>query len=219
MNCYLCDQAMRHEPTWRSLFFNDMVESVCVACKAEFIKVPEPSCRICGHPNVELCCDCLEWEHTEFAGMIQSGSSLYLYNEAMKTYLHQYKFLQDVILADVFARELHEALHRSKAILVPIPMNAGKLKKRTFSQVDELLIAANLPYLHLLTKTEQVQGKKNRLERLESDKLFEWNGKAVPDNLVLIDDLYATGTTMRHAAKELILAGAKEIHLFTLIRA
>lgn len=219
MNCYLCDQTMWYEPTWRSLFFNDIVESVCTACKAEFCKVPETSCSICGQPGVEMCNDCSEWEKTEFAGMIHSGKSLYLYNEAMKSYLHQYKFLQDVVLAKVFAKDIHEALYRSETILVPIPMNAEKLKKRTFSQVDELLLAANLPYIHLLTKTAQVQGKKNRLERLESEKIFEWNGREVPNNIMLIDDLYATGTTMRHAAKELVMAGAKEVRLLTLIRA
>ncbi len=219
MNCFLCDQAMRHEPTWRSLFFNDIAEVVCSVCRAEFCKVPETSCKVCGQPGVDMCHDCSDWERTEFAGMIHSGKSLYLYNEAMRSYLHQYKFLQDVILAKVFASDIHEALSQTDAVLVPIPMNVEKLKRRTFSQVDELLTAANLPYQHFLTKSEQIQGKRNRVERLESEKIFEWNGKEVPDNIILIDDLYATGTTLRHAAKELKMAGAKDIRLFTLIRA
>lgn len=219
MNCHLCDLPIWHDPTWRSLFFRDSINPICAVCKAKFCKVPEVSCKICGYPFVDLCGGCSDWERTEFGGIIHSGQSLYLYNEAMKTYLHQYKFLGDVVLAEVFAQDIHNALRRSDGILVPIPMNAEKLKKRTFSQVDELLVAANLPYLHLLTKTSQVQGKKNRQERLDSAKLFEWNGTEVPSSILLIDDLYATGTTMRHAAKELAKAGAKEIRLFNLIRA
>lgn len=137
----------------------------------------------------------------------------------MKTFLHQYKFLQDVVLSEVFASDISEELRQSDAMLVPIPMNTEKLKTRTFSQVDELLLSAGLPFTHLLSKTDQVQGKKNRQERLETTKLFEWNGNEIPDKIILIDDLYATGTTMRHAAKELKMAGAGEIKLFTLIRA
>lgn len=210
---------MRHEPTWRSLFFRDIAETACPSCKAEFCRVPTACCGICGLPGERLCRDCSEWERTEFAGLVHSGKSLYVYNEAMKTYLHQYKFLQDVVLSEVFASDINEALRHSGATLVPIPMNADKLKKRTFSQVDELLRSAGLPFTHLLSKTDQVQGKKNRQERLESAKLFEWNGSEIPAKIMLIDDLYATGTTMRHAAKELKMAGADEIGLFTLIRA
>ena len=210
---------MRHEPTWRSLFFRDFSETACPSCKAEFCRVPKDGCNICGLPGGGICRDCSEWEKTEFAGLVHSGKSLYVYNDAMKTYLHQYKFLQDVVLSEVFSGEINEALCKVDAILVPIPMNTEKLKQRTFSQVDELLASAGLPFTHLLSKTAQVQGKKSRQERLESTKLFEWNGKPIPDKIILIDDLYATGTTMRHAAKELKMAGAGEIKLFTLIRA
>lgn len=210
---------MRHEPNWRSLFFRDLAETACPSCKAEFSKVPKACCGICGHPGDGICRDCNDWEKTEFAGLVHSGKSLYLYNEAMKTFLHQYKFLQDVVLSEVFASDINEALRQSDAMLVPIPMNTEKLKKRTFSQVDELLLSAGLPFTHLLSKTDQVQGTKNRQERLETTKLFEWNGNEISDKIMLIDDLYATGTTMRHAAKELKIAGAREIKLFTLIRA
>ena len=210
---------MRHEPTWRSLFFRDFAETVCPSCKAQFCRVPKACCGICGLPGDGICRDCSLWERTEFAGLVHSGKSLYLYNEAMKTFLHQYKFLQDVVLSEVFAGDINEALHHSDAMLVPIPMNTEKLKKRTFSQVDELLASAGLPFTHLLSKTDQVQGKKSRQERLESTKLFEWNGNKIPNKIILIDDLYATGTPMRHAAKELKGAGAGEIELFTLIRA
>lgn len=210
---------MRHEPTWRSLFFRDLAETACPSCKAEFSRVPKACCGICGLPGDGICQDCSDWEKTEFAGLVHSGKSLYLYNEAMKTFLHQYKFLQDVVLSEVFASDINEALRQSTAMLVPIPMNTEKLKTRTFSQVDELLLSAGLPFTHLLSKTDQVQGKKNRQERLETTKLFEWNGNEIPDKIILIDDLYATGTTMRHAAKELKMAGANEIKLFTLIRA
>jgi competence protein ComFC len=37
-------------------------------------------------------------------------------------------------------------------------------------------------------------------------------------SILIIDDIYTTGTTLRHAAKALITAGAKEVSSITLAR-
>lgn len=166
-----------------------------------------------------MCTDCSQWETTAYAGLIQSGRSLYQYNPAMKKFLHQYKFMQDIILAEVFASEIHKALKKTKAVIVPIPMHPEKLKLRTFPQVERLLDAAGIPYQQFLEKSEEVQGTKTRAERLAAETLFLWNGEKVPEKVLIVDDLYTTGTTMRHAAKVLQQHGAKEISCFTLIRA
>lgn len=218
MNCYICDSKLLFTPTWRTLFSNEIGEVVCGNCKSGFEKIEGQACEKCGLPGEALCEDCRYWETTEYGGVIDFGSSLYSYNEAMQDFFHQYKFLQDVALAEVFAADIQEAFRKVKTAIVPIPMNAGKLKERTFPQVDCLLDAAELPYKHLLIKNEDVQGKKTKSERMASAALFQWNGKSVPEKVILVDDLYATGTTIRHAAKVLKRAGAKEVGSFTLIR-
>ncbi|TWT28449.1 ComF family protein [Planomicrobium sp. CPCC 101110] len=136
----------------------------------------------------------------------------------MKDFLHQYKFLQDIVLSEVFARQLRDELGKTKAAIVPIPMHPDKLEERTFSQIDCMLEAAGLRYSQYLTKSEQVQGKKTKKERMSAPDLFHWNGKNVPRKILLVDDLYTTGTTLRHAAKELKKAGAEEISFLALIR-
>ncbi|ANU27726.1 competence protein ComF [Planococcus versutus] len=137
----------------------------------------------------------------------------------MKEYLHRYKFLQDVILSEVFASVLKEELQKQKSIIVPIPMNDEKLKLRTFSQVDRLLDAASIPYTHLLGKNRVALGGKSKAERIEMQNVFWWNEKQVPKKILLFDDLYTTGSTLRMAAKVLKDKGAKEIKIVTLIRA
>ncbi|WKA52979.1 phosphoribosyltransferase family protein [Planococcus liqunii] len=97
-------------------------------------------------------------------------------------------------------------------------MHAGKLIERTFPQVDRLLDAAEINYRHFLIKRDSVQGTKTKKERMAVENLFTWNGETVPKKLVLVDDLYTTGTTLRHAAKTLKDAGAEEIRIWTLIR-
>ncbi|QHJ72414.1 ComF family protein [Planococcus halotolerans] len=137
----------------------------------------------------------------------------------MKDYFHQFKFLQDVVLAEVFAEELVKAVRKTKAAAVPIPMNPVKLRKRTFAQVDSILEAGGADYVHLLQKNEEVQGEKNKGERISTRGLFTLNGNSVPKNIVLVDDMYTTGTTLRLAAKILKEAGAETVAFVALIRA
>lgn len=218
MNCYLCENRLDLKPSWRDLFFVDPEESICVNCRTRFEKNGN-GCRICGADGSEMCRECSHWETTGFRGVIDSGNCLYAYNEAMKDYFHQFKFLQDVVLAEVFAEELADAVRKTKAIAVPIPMNQTKLKKRTFAQVDSMLDAGRVDYIHLLEKNEEVQGEKTKEERMVTRGLFTLNGKPVPKNIVLVDDMYTTGTTLRLAAKLLKEAGAETVKFVALIRA
>ncbi|RLQ93059.1 ComF family protein [Planomicrobium sp. Y74] len=137
----------------------------------------------------------------------------------MKDYFHQFKFLQDVVLAEVFSEELVKAVRKTKGVAVPIPMNPVKLRKRTFAQVDSMLEAGGADYVHLLQKNEEIQGEKTKEERISTRGIFTWNGNSVPKNIVLVDDMYTTGTTLRLAAEILKEAGAETVTFVALIRA
>src|SRR5690606_7620346 len=100
--------------------------------------------------------------------------SLFHYNEAMKDYLHRYKFLHDILLAKVFNKIIHEQLKDETRIIIPIPMHPQNLKLRTFAHVDELLKAANISFAYHLTKlSKEQQSLKTREERLKTPQLFE----------------------------------------------
>ncbi|UXJ69531.1 ComF family protein [Lysinibacillus fusiformis] len=150
----------------------------------------------------------------------QSVTALYQYNEAMKDYLHQFKFLQDVALAKVFRQELYARFNKEKAMILPIPMHPLKQQERTFSHTNELLKAANIPYIQLLEKTTtETQGSKNREQRLRAAPLFRLKEGANVEHkdYLLFDDIKTTGTTLQHAADVLMQAGAKNVQYFTLI--
>ena len=60
-----------------------------------------------------------------------------------------------------------------KATIVPIPMHPEKKIERTFAHIDELLKSANIPFTHLLEKTEtEAMGEKSKQQRLAMDPLF-----------------------------------------------
>ena len=189
-------------------------------------------CLLCGAPLIEqvswltliqrfgaTICPTCEQKFSPVSNEQSDHRSLYHYNEAMKDYLHRYKFMGDVVLAKVFQKQLYDVFKREQRIVVPIPMHPQKLVERTFSHIDELLIAAKIPYKHLLEKTTtDNQSKKSREERINTPQLFRVIRKIDPKHYVVFDDIYTTGTTIDHAKRALLEAGAKTVASVTLIR-
>lgn len=149
-----------------------------------------------------------------------SSTALYQYNDHMKDFLHQFKFLQDVALAKVFRQELYTRFKKEKATILPIPMHPLKQQERTFSHTEELLKAAHVPYIQLLEKTTtETQSSKNREQRIHAAPLFRLMTDVHVEHkdYLLFDDIKTTGTTLQHAADVLKQAGAKNVQYFTLI--
>ena len=191
MDCLLCGAPLIEQVSWLTLI-QRFPTTICLKCEQKFSPVQNEQ---------------------------SDHRSLYHYNEAMKDYLHRYKFMYDVVLAKVFQKQLHNVFKQEQRIVVPIPMHPQKLIERTFSHIDELLIAANIPYKHLLEKTTiDTQSKKTRGERINTPQLFRVTRKIDPKHYVVFDDIYTTGTTIEHAKKALVEAGAKSVTSLTLIR-
>ncbi|MEK3994142.1 ComF family protein [Psychrobacillus sp. FSL K6-2365] len=206
MTCLICGPPYRSIPTWSKLFLNQLDSSTCTRCFEKF-------------DISESTIDFTDFLGTPYEGAVDSVFCLYTYNEPMKEFLHQYKFLQDIALAKVFAGSLQQVFQRKEGIVVPIPMHPEKLVLRTFAQVDELLNAAQVSYQQLLVKTKsETQGKKTKKERLITTKLFESMSNIEETNYILFDDIYTTGATIHQAAKILKDSGAKRVDAITLIK-
>ncbi len=72
--------------------------------------------------------------------------------------------------------------------------------------------------LQKIRRTEK-QADLSRKERLKNVKgVFDTKKKSIPENLILVDDVFTTGATMRECAKSLKKSGAEKIWGFTLAR-
>ncbi|PIC75927.1 amidophosphoribosyltransferase [Sporosarcina sp. P19] len=199
MTCLLCDKTLHDQPTWQHFLGIQKDAFACSICFEKFERI----------------------DRVIEGDVLDSVDSLYAYNEAAREYLHQFKFMQDVALAQIFAPSLRSVLNDSKKIVVPIPMHPINKRKRTFSQVDALLEAAKIPYQSLLEKTtESVMGEKSRSERLAMTELFRVTADIQRNEAVyvLVDDIYTTGTTLRHAAEALKQRGVQRVEAVTLFR-
>mgnify|MGYP003455240119 CR=1 FL=1 len=206
MKCLICFSSFLEFASWRKLLLIKSSQLVCEKCLNKFEKAEEKDWRN-------------EWIGTHYEGALDSVHSIYNYNDWMKQVYQQYKFQLDVELANIFTSDFLPLL-KVKAKIVPIPLHPDMLLARTFSQVDELLNAANVPFHHVLSKTlNHSQVGKSKKERISTELIFTVTKNVQNQNILLVDDLYTTGTTLHHAAYVLKKAGTNTVDALTLIRA
>mgnify|MGYP001163255592 CR=1 FL=1 len=236
MRCRWCGQFYREALSWSEIFGVKEQDLLCGKCRQSLTFISGEICRVCGRmreltdPSYfqkEICVDCLRWEEDEnWRNEFFQNRSLYVYNEAMKQFMIRFKFRGDAAFADLikFDWKRFWRKHDANELVVPIPLSEERLYERGFNQ--SLILAQMLTDdpADLLIRPHPIekQSKKTRKERVNSgQQRFELKDEAaVKDKeIVLIDDIYTTGTTVRNAAKTLYQHGARRVRSLTLARA
>ena len=106
-------------------------------------------------------------------------------------------------------------------IIIPIPLSKRKLRWRGFNQAEEIGIELSrilkIPIIKgVLTKEKdslpQVElSEKGRRKNILGTFAYQNQKNLLGKKVLLVDDIYTTGSTMEEAAKTLIKAGAKEV--------
>ncbi|WP_071393498.1 ComF family protein [Bacillus tuaregi] len=244
--CLVCFSEIIPQMGWNDLIATVKVQTICPSCKERWEEIRGETCRICGRPLEQLesrfivgdCCnDCVRWEEEpKWKGCLKKNHSIYHYNAFLQEVLARYKFRGDYILARLFTEQLLQKLAgQSYDLLVPIPLSPERLQERGFNQAEALLKEAGLPAAHILTRIHgEKQSKKSRSERIHAEQVFQLTEQTIPvgegseqpqliptvqgKNIILIDDVYTTGSTLRHAAKVLTVHGAASISSITIAR-
>ncbi|GAX47892.1 ComF family protein [Pseudolactococcus reticulitermitis] len=213
-DCLLCHKTLTPFFQFSDIFLSRKPrETVCPDCWAQFEVISERHCQICYKPDIDgRCRDCQQITDPIL------HQAIFHYNAFAKAYFQHYKFQGDFRLRAAFNTVLASRLKNQT--IVPIPVSPERLQSRGFNQVTGFLSSAKLPYLDLLTKQEtRHQSHKTRSERLASDNPFIMKEHvAIPDKLVIFDDIYTTGTTLRQAAKTLKNASCAHVSTFSLFR-
>jgi competence protein ComFC len=159
-----------------------------------------------------------------FGAVLTGNRSVFHYNEFMKDLIARYKYRGDALLASLFQQHLQTAFMKNFAcdyLIVPIPLSKERLYERGFNQARLLSEQLNAPVIEPLRRVHfEKQSKKKRHERLQTENVFfiDESSEILNKKLLLIDDIYTTGTTVRHAAKLLMEHGAETVSSLTLIR-
>jgi competence protein ComFC len=223
--CLLCFSEIQNALTWKALFSKTTQHLICEECLAKLEQIPEERCPICSRPMAErnICFDCERWnQDPAYSGYLIENTSLFLYNEYLKEIIAKYKYRGDYAIAEAFAPFIKEKLKKLEFdIVTAIPLSEERLTERGFNQAEALTQTAGQHCENLLTRIHtEKQSKKSRQERISLPQVFQiTNIESIEGKtILLIDDIYTTGSTLRHAAKALKRAGAKEIRSLTLAR-
>ena len=214
--CLLCegDTAIQ---SWRA-FFGAKDPLLCEGCSSQLKKLSGPACSVCSREMeaAGVCADCKAWEESIF----HSNHSLYHYNDAMQALIARFKYRGDYALADIFAHDIRQASKRMECDLVcAVPLSASRLAERRFNQSEALIERAGLTHTVLLARREsEKQSKKSRAERIHAKQTFYPMGDASGKSVLVIDDIYTTGATMRLIAGALEEAGAVSVKSLTIVR-
>ena len=224
--CLLCNEEMRQELSWKSVFLKVTEKGCCETCNAKFERITGDRCRICSRTLVDsqdfLCYDCIRWERdATWSGCLNSNHSLFSYNDFLKEIIAKYKYRGDYAIAGAFTSYVKQYLAETEFdCLVPIPLSAEREMERGFNQAKGLADMAGYSCQEFLMRTHsEKQSKKSRHERIHTTQVFQVCSEEVQGkHILLVDDIYTTGSTLRHAAKVLKLAGAEEVKSLTLAR-
>ena len=182
----------------------------------------------CGKPieNIrqEYCYDCRKVRHT-----YQWGRSLWVHKSPVSDAIYKLKYQNKRIYGKIFAEELAKEYgdflkKKGVELLVPIPLHRFRRWKRGYNQAE--VIAVELGKLtgipvsgKILIRTKRTNPQKqlyNKLRKKNIEHAFAVKGSVLEKKIVLVDDIYTTGSTIDEAAKILHNAGVQEVGFLTI---
>lgn len=230
--CLVCGEEITPQMSWSTFFTKRVPKYLCSTCEDELIEIEGDTCVLCMRPFENLepqfkigdrCYDCVRWEKDpDWRGCLEKNESIYLYNSFLKEVISQYKFRGDYILAKAFSEKVCFKLKSMEYdLIVPIPLSKERQYERGFNQSEALIREAGYEQSDLLQRTHsEKQSKKSRNERIHLQQVFQLKEgvEAVDKRILLVDDIYTTGSTLRQAAKVLRDSGALAVASLTLAR-
>jgi competence protein ComFC len=198
--------------------------SCCETCGAPFYKREDEPCDEEKFHRYR-CSDCVKSKDVAL-----KNKSLYHYRKLVREMMVKFKFGSQfhflTWIKTPWQKFLEERVKDWKIdFIIPIPVSQKRLRERGFNQS---LLLAKTSHIPVIKNVLRDQGNRkirqshlSKAERLKNKKgsfvLSEKYHEVLRDKRVLlVDDVWTTGATIREAAKVLTLAGVREVKSVTL---
>jgi ComF family protein len=207
---------------------------ICETCGKQLAYIQEPKCKKCGKPFDaqeeearvrEYCPDCVKRCHSYDFGM-----AVFQYTESVRESIYRFKYHNQRTYAGFYGKAMAKQygqtiLALGVEALIPVPVSAKKKISRGYNQAE--LIAAELgKTLNLPMENNLLQRIKNTTPQKELNDIERRNNLKnafkIKENIVkyrkilLVDDIYTTGSTVDACAQVLKTAGVKNVYFITL---
>ncbi len=210
-------------------------ETLCADCRETLPSIEAPYCEICSQPfdgaidGPFSCANCLE-QRFDF----ECNVSAYRSRGAVRELVHRFKYDGQYYLRKPLGALLCRAMddvriRRQPAdALVPVPLHPRRRRERGFNQAEVLcrLLSRHtaLPVWPALrrvrfTETQTHFAREERRKNLRGAFAARFRWPVNGGHLLLVDDVFTTGSTVQECARVLRLAGAASVRVVTVARA
>jgi len=216
---------------------NKFGDFICIKCQKQMSKLDDFICPTC----LRVCLD--GKQHSKCKGNINGLISCWNYEKTTQKVIKEIKYrfyyasIKPLIKLFLQQRQKSPAFEifiKKKPLLIPVPLHPKRLKYRGFNQADlivkELAKVWNLDLSNKIlfrTKFSKPQAELSKKERLDNTKnmfatnpkLLKISDKPLKDkNIILVDDVWTTGSTAQACAGVLKKLGVAKIWTVTLAR-
>ena len=201
---------------------------ICGQCRERISVIEGHFCLACGKPvrkeQVEFCRAC-DSKYRFF----DQGRSLYVHEGDVPTAIYRFKYhnqrINGEILGEELVKKFSEQIRRWEVQeIVPIPLHRSRMRGRGFNQSEimarvlgeklGLPVNNELVYRIKKTKPSKLLGKLERIKNLQG-AFGVPKGMKVAESVLLVDDIFTTGTTINKVAKLLKRAGCERVYFLT----
>lgn len=207
-------------------------DGICAKCKRKLLYIRHPFCFRCGRPveceEDEYCAECQKHAHS-----FTRGRALWLYTGEIREAVHAVKYQNKREYLEYFAKEMAEHLcgeitDWQPEVILPIPMHRSSESVRGYNQAEvlavylgrELGIPVAKKVLKKIRKTANQKELDHRSRRTNLKGAFAvqlpHGQEKIWKKVLLVDDVYTTGSTLDEAARTLRKSGVKDVYFVTL---
>ena len=199
---------------------------VCRECSREVKPFTGARCMKCGKPvkeEEEYCKECRKGKH-----VFTEGRGIFLYSGKWRRSIVRFKYYGCREYGDFYARALsiygRKELERWKPdLIVPVPLHPRKKRMRGFNQAEYIACGVSrntgIPWsgqtVRKIKNTRSQKKLDREARRRNLKRAFQVTENLEGKRILVVDDVYTTGSTMDAMAMCLMDAGAAEIYFLT----
>ncbi len=205
----------------------DTTRYLCKECMEAHSFLPITGCKICGrNTSNELCSICIKLGEIP----LTKNYSLFNYNNESKSYIFRFKYGLNTQYSKVISKLMYQYIQNNNLfndidIVTCVPLHKEKEKKRGFNQsallAKDISNYLSIPYKKTLVRSKNTIPQSSlsindRFQNLNSVFIAMPKCNVKDKNILIIDDIYTSGSTIIQCSKVLKECGARDIYSLTL---
>lgn len=225
IHCSICNSPLTDDPT----------PHFCSDCWSTVAQMPSPRCARCDRPFPSTIVTAHSPHYTCQTCIMRPPSytrawTLYPYTPPLRDAICLFKYRGKVALVSALTALMIERLPCLSRldVIMPVPLHRDRLRQREFNQslllADRIGRRLGIPisYSNLIrtipSPPQTTLSKKSRLKNLRGTFTVRSPDAIREKCVLLIDDVFTTGTTVNECAKSLRKAGSSDVFVLTLGR-